>query len=155
MRCNPFSNGAEADYARPAMPSKYTPGDFDLVVRRASAGLGLFAESPIPKGACVIEYWGRPLTPEEETTSRSKYLFALSERRTIDGAPRENLARYINHSCRPNCEPIIRNRRVFIFAKRNIRPGEELSYDYGKEYFDSHIKPLGCRCAKCAPERHA
>ena len=79
MRCNPFSNGAEADYARPAMPSKYTPGDFDLVVRRASAGLGLFAESPIPKGACVIEYWGRPLTPEESAL--------LDELRAGGGAP--------------------------------------------------------------------
>ena len=137
------------------MVSKFTPGEYDLVVRRSTAGLGLFTESPIPKGACIIEYWGRELSSEEETTSRSKYLFALSDHRTIDGATRENTARYINHSCRPNCEPVIRTGRVFIFARRTIRPGEELSYDYGREYFDNHIKPHGCRCVKCAPGLHA
>lgn len=132
--------------------SKYTPGNYDLVVRRASAGLGLFTNVPIPKGACVIEYTGRMLSSEEEYTSRSKYLFAISARRTIDGSERANVARYINHSCKPNCAPVIRNGRVFIMSKRAIKPGEELCYHYGDEYFENLISKLGCRCAKCQPD---
>lgn len=133
--------------------SKFTPGGFRLKVRRADAGLGLFAEEPIPKGACIIEYVGREIPKEEEYTSRSKYLFEVNSRMTIDGKPKWNKAGYINHSCRPNAEPEIRNRRIFIMAKRAIRPGEEILYDYGKEYFDDHIKPYGCRCEKCKAKR--
>ena len=135
------------------MPGKYEPGDYELRVSRSQTGLGLFTDSAIAKGKCVIEYWGKTLTREEELTSRSKYLFAISSRRTIDGTDRSNIARYINHSCRPNCEPMIKGGRVFIFAKRAIKPGEELNYHYGQEYFDGHLKKLGCRCAKCQEAR--
>lgn len=135
------------------MPGKYEPGDYDLRVSRSQTGLGLFTDSAIPKGKCVIEYWGKTLTREEELTSRSKYLFAINARRTIDGTDRSNIARYINHSCRPNCEPMIKGGRVFIFSKRAIKPGEELNYHYGQEYFDGHLKKLGCRCAKCQEAR--
>jgi SET domain-containing protein len=125
------------------------------VVKRASAGLGLFAARPYEKGERIIEYFGRAISKEEEYTSRSKYLFEVSPRKTIDGASRKNVARYINHSCRPNCIPEIRKGRVFIEALRAIKPGEEFAYDYGDEYFDEHIKPKGCRCPKCAPKMHA
>ena len=135
--------------------SKFTPGGFDLAVRRASAGRGLFAEEPIPKGACVIEYIGKTLSEEEEETSRSRYLFEVARNKTIDGWNRRNTARYINHSCKPNCEIEIRKRRIFVMAKRNIKPGEELGYNYGKTYVESFIKPIGCRCIKCAPALHA
>lgn len=130
---------------------KFTTGLYALKVKRASAGLGLFALEAIPKGACVVEYVGRVLSREEEYTSRSRYLFHVSEKKTIDGAPRWNLARYINHSCRPNCEIEYWRSRVFVMARRNVKPGEELSYDYGKEYFDQFIAPKGCRCRKCHP----
>lgn len=121
-----------------------------LQVKRSSAGLGLFATRPIKKGERIIEYFGREISKEEEFTSRSKYLFEISSRKTIDGTERRNFARYINHSCKPNCEPNIVKGRVFIDAIKNIKPGEELNYDYGEEYFDEHIKPFGCRCTKCA-----
>lgn len=130
----------------------YAPGDYDLAVRRSRTGLGLFTESEIPKGACVIEYEGVELTPEQEEKSRSKYLFEVHSRRTIDGSPRWNTARYINHSCRPNCEPSIYKGRVFIHARRRIKPGEELNYDYGKNYFNEYLKGI-CACAKCKPQR--
>ena len=129
----------------------YSPGDYDLVVRRSRTGLGLFTESEIPKGACVIEYVGVELTPEQEEKSRSRYLFEINSRKTIDGAPRWNKARYINHSCRPNCEPNIYKGRVFIHARRKIKPGEELAYNYGKTYFDQYLKDI-CACPKCKPE---
>ncbi len=137
------------------MATEKPNGQYELAVRRSATGLGLFACEAIPKGARIIEYSGRILTPEEEETSRSKYLFEVSARKTIDGSDRTNKARYINHSCRPNCEPIIRSGRVFIFAKRAIREGEELVYNYGERYFDDIIKPMGCRCIKCMPDAHA
>ncbi len=132
----------------------YKLRDFALRIGRASSGLGLYATSEIPKGACVIEYVGRPISAAEERTSRSKYLFEINSRKTIDGAPRWNKARYINHSCRPNCEPNIHKGRVFIHTRRRIRAGEELNYDYGKNYFDEYLKGH-CRCAKCRPPKPA
>lgn len=132
----------------------YTPGDFELRVGRSKTGLGLYAESEIPKGACVIEYTGVELTKDEEEKSNSRYLFEIHSRKTIDGAPRWNTARYINHSCRPNCEPNIHKGRVFIHARRRIRPGEELNYDYGKNYFKEFLADV-CACPKCAEKKAA
>lgn len=133
----------------PKKKGKFVPGNFDLRVKRSSAGLGLYAGEVIPKGACIIEYKGRVISKEEEYTSKSKYLFEVHSRMTIDGKPKWNKAGYINHSCKPNAEPEIRNRRVYIMAKRAIQEGEEILYDYGKEYWDDHIKPYGCRCVPC------
>lgn len=131
---------------------RYKPGDFQLVVRRSKTGLGLFTETEIPKNACIIEYEGVLLSPEQEEKSNSRYLFEVHSRKTIDGSPRWNTARYINHSCRPNCEPNIYKGRVFIHARRRIKPGEELSYSYGKNYFDQYLKGI-CACPKCKPEK--
>jgi uncharacterized protein len=137
------------------MPRKsYIPGDFELVVRRSKTGLGLFADCEIPKGACVIEYTGVQISAEQEEKSRSKYLFEIHARKTIDGAPRWNTARYINHSCRPNCEPNINKGRVFIHSRRRIKPGEELNYDYGKNYYREYLKDI-CACPKCEEKRAA
>lgn len=118
-------------------------------IGRSYAGLGLFATRPYKKSEKVIEYIGNEISEEEAYTSRSKYLFEVTKKRTIDGRPRINIAGYINHSCRPNCEPEVRKGRVFIEAVKNIKEGEEFSYDYGKEYVDEYIKPHGCRCPKC------
>jgi SET domain-containing protein len=124
-------------------------GEWNVSVRRSYAGLGLFAEEEIPKGAAIIEYTGRIITKDEEAKSRSRYLFEVGKTKTIDGQSRANTARYINHSCRPNCEPSITKGRVFIKARRKIKAGEELAYDYGKDYFNQMLKGL-CRCPKCA-----
>jgi len=145
---NTFQNGATM--AR----KSYIPGDFDLRVGRSKTGLGLYAESEIPKGACVIEYVGPELTKEQEEKSNSKYLFEVNSRKTIDGTVRWNKARYINHSCRANCEPNIHKGRVFIHALRKIKPGEELNYDYGKNYFNEYLKDI-CACPKCEAKRAA
>ena len=130
----------------------YNPGDFDLRIGRSKTGLGLYTEAEIPKGACIIEYAGVEITKEQEEKSNSKYLFEIHSRKTIDGAPRWNTARYINHSCRPNCEPNIYKGRVYIHARRRIKPGEELNYDYGKNYFNQFLKGI-CACPKCKPEK--
>lgn len=125
---------------------KFVPGGFDIRVKKASAGKGLFAFEDIPKGSCLIEYKGRTISNEEAYTSRSRYLFEINSRKTIDGKPKWNKAGYINHSCGPNAEPEIRNARIFIMAIKNIKKGDEITYDYGKEYFDDYLRPHGCRC---------
>ena len=128
---------------------KYEVKKFNLKVKRSTAGLGLFAMEDIPKGLCIEEYFGRTLTKAEEYTSNSKYLFEINSRKTIDGTNRANRARYINHSCKPNTEPEIKKGKIFIFSKKKIKAGEELCYDYGKEYFDEHIGKRRCRCVVC------
>lgn len=125
-----------------------TNGKFAL--KRTPIGLGLFTSRRISKGDLVIEYTGKLLSNAEADYLNSRYLFQVNRRWTIDGSGRENLSRYINHSCRPNCIAYTSRLKVFIYAKRNIAPGEELSYDYGKEYFDEFIKPRGCACLHCA-----
>ncbi len=106
---------------------------------------------PMKKGDCIIEYVGDILTTDDEVNARGgQYLFEVSSKKTIDGSVRSNIARYINHSCRPNCEVDIIKGRVFVYAKRAIKPGEELVYDYGKDFFNEYIKPKGCRCEKCS-----
>jgi SET domain-containing protein len=121
------------------------------VVKRTVTGLGLFATTLIPAGKRIVEYTGRLVTNEEvERRKTGKYFFGVDEKYSIDGTPRTNVARYINHSCRPNAQAFVTGRRVWVWSKRAIKPGEEITYDYGKEYFDDHIKPVGCKCVKCS-----
>jgi len=134
-------------------PSKFTPGNFDLRVKRSKTGLGLFTFSDIKKGSCIIEYKGPTLTKQQEEDSNSLYLFEVTKTVTIDGAVRWNTARYINHSCRPNSEIDIYKQHVWVMAKRNIKAGEELNYDYDTDYFEAYIKPKGCLCIKHAPAK--
>lgn len=131
------------------LPKKYQNIKRKLVVKKSIAGLGLFTLEDIEKGGFVIEYVGPILTAKQANKKAGKYLFETSANRFIDGTNRTNIARYINHSCKPNAETEVIKGRVFVFAKRKIKAGEELFYDYGKEYVDSYIKPLGCRCQTC------
>jgi SET domain-containing protein len=119
-------------------------------VKRASTGLGLFALRDIPAGERIIEYTG-PLIPNEEVESRKfgKYFFRVNTKWSIDGSPRTNTARYVNHSCRPNSEALISGRRMWIWSKERIKARQEITLDYGGEYFDDHIRPRGCKCAGC------
>ena len=112
----------------------------------------MFATVPFAKGDFVIEYTGEVISDEEAQRRGGKYLFELNDKWTIDGKGRQHIARYINHSCKPNCEPQLNDdeTRVFIYAKKKITPGEELTYNYGVDYFRRVIKPLGCRCSKCS-----
>ncbi len=122
---------------------------YKLIVKRSHSGRGLFAAQDIPKGVRIIEYIGRPVSPEEQRRDSGKYLFWASETEMIDGNIKENTARFINHSCRPNCVAGGPDGRVYIESRRRIKAGEELTYDYGIEYFLRHIQPHGCRCVKC------
>jgi len=134
---------------RPPLPKRFRDVTRQLRVKRSPTGLGLFTEAPIEKGGFVIEYFGPVLTLREVMGSRSRYLFGTNPRRFIDGSPRENLARYINHACVPNCEAQIIRGRIYIFARQRIPADAELAYDYGTEYIEAFIAPHGCRCRKC------
>jgi uncharacterized protein len=123
-------------------------------VGRSSTGLGLFAVRAIAKREYIVTYSGRRITTEEaqrrERRSKARYMFELNSRWTIDGSSRRNLGRYINHSCRPNAEPVLRKRKIVLVALRAIAAGEEITYDYGEEYFDYFFNDGRCRCAACA-----
>ena len=126
-------------------------------VGRSPTGLGLFATKPIKKGAKIVRYFGPLLDcrKKKHDAIENKYLFELNGRWTIDGSVRENVARYINHACKPNAESDVmpRKRKVVIRAIKNIEPGEEINYDYGTDYFKAYLKPIGCKCAACEKKR--
>jgi hypothetical protein len=126
-------------------------------VGRSRTGLGLFATKPIKKGTKIIRYFGPLLDSKKKKDDaiENKYLFELNDRWTIDGSVRKNIARYINHACRPNAESDVRprKRKVFIRAIKDIEPGEEINYDYGTDYFKAYLKPIGCKCAACEKKR--
>lgn len=130
--------------------SKTSAKNQKYVLKRASSGLGLFAVTPFKKGEFVIEYVGEMLDDKElEKRNSNKYFFEIDKDCTVDGSGRENTARYINHSCRPNCEVRIYAKRIRIWTIKRIMSDDEITYDYDKEYFNEYIKPHGCKCASC------
>jgi SET domain-containing protein len=126
-------------------------------VGRSRTGLGLFATKPIGKGSFIVRYSGPLLDAWDDDAKPvdNKYLFYLNSRWTINGSGRRNVARYINHSCKPNAETEVnsRARKVFICAIADIKAGEEITYDYGREYFNAYLKSIGCKCAACEQKR--
>jgi uncharacterized protein len=121
-------------------------------IGRSMTGFGLFATQEIKKRARIAEYKGPRLDhaeAERRENRGNKYLFEINSRWTIDGTPRRNLARYANHSCNPNAEPVVHGGRVFIRAMRRIKPGEEITYHYGMDYLRNVIGISNCRCGRC------
>ena len=128
-------------------------------VGRSRTGLGLFATGEIEKGTRIVEYFGPLLdcSKPKDDAIENKYLFELNGRWTIDGSVRRNIARYANHACRPNAESDVhpRLKKVYIRAIKKIRPGDEITYDYGTDYFREYLKPIGCKCVSCETKRKA
>ncbi len=123
----------------------------NVQTKKSQSGLGLFARRDFKKGEMIIEYTGEKITEEEANKRGGKYLFELNNEWTIDGKGRDNLARYINHSCKPNSYPELddEEEHIYIYAKRNIKSGEELTYNYGKFYFNELIGKDNCKCTAC------
>ena len=133
-------------------------------IRRSGVhGRGAFAIKPIRKNTRLVEYVGESITPAESDVryddtkvkgNHHTFLFSVDSRKVIDATFGGNESRFINHSCDPNCEAVIENRRVYIEALRTIRPGEELAYDYNYERTPKTTKAdeklYACRCG--APE---
>ena len=125
-------------------------------IGRSVTGLGLFALRPIRTRERIAEYKGPRIGPKEALRRErrgNRYLYEINPRVTIDGSPRSNIARYANHSCNPNAEPVIWRGRVFIKSLRNIKPGEEIVYDYGIDYVRNVIGRSNCRCSRCRRRR--
>ena len=111
-----------------------TPRPFALR-KSAIAGRGAFATRKIPKGACIIEYRGERIGqdeadrryPEEDGKPHHTFLFTLNDEYVIDANHSGGTARWINHSCDPNCEAVIEDERIYLEAIRDIAVGEELN----------------------------
>lgn len=110
-----------------------------LAVRRSPMhGRGVFARVPIPEGTRIVEYRGERITtavaearyPDDPSAVYHTFLFAVDDDTMVDASRGGNLARWINHSCDPNCEVILEEGRLWIEALRDVAPGEELAYDY-------------------------
>ncbi len=130
-----------------------------FVVRKSSIhGRGVFALTFIPKGSRIIEYKGERITSdeadaryaEEHETSSHTMLFSVDDEIVIDATRVGNSARWINHSCAPNCETTDEDQRIFIEARRDIAPGEELTYDYNLILDEPHTPAVkrqhACLC---------
>lgn len=123
---------------------------------------GIFARCDIPNDVPIIEYIGEKITKAESTrraealVDKAKktggaavYVFTLNQRHDVDGAKGRNPARYINHSCAPNCEAYVIRGRIWIYSIREIKDGEELTYNYGFDVdtWDDH--PCCCGAERC------
>jgi len=142
-----------------------------LVTRRSQIhGNGVFATEHIPKGEKLIQYKGKLRSHDEvdkvyadEVETGHTFLFTLNDDYVIDANVQGNAARWINHSCNPNCEAVFhedesgdpKRDQVWIESNRAIKPGEELSYNYGITLAEAHTprmkKLWACRCGakKC------
>jgi hypothetical protein len=147
-----------------ALPPLVAPGDPTLFELRQSAihNCGVFAAADIPPDTRIVEYVGERISKKEsarrglELMERSKatgeaavYIFTLNSRYDLDGSQGENPARYINHSCEPNCQAYIERGRIFIYSLRRIRRGEELTYNYGFDWDTWEEHPCLCGKPKC------
>lgn len=120
------------------------------VKRSPHGGFGLYSNTDFKKGDEIIQYKGKIITDEQADKKLGMYLFQLDNGYTIDGSGRANTARYINHSCRPNAESYkVGKKEIWIYAMKKISKGEEITYNYGKEFFDGHIIERGCLCGHC------
>ena len=125
-------------------------------------GLGAFATVHIPSGTRVIEYAGERLTQAQadarypdDGARHHTFLFAIDDDVVIDAAVNGNDARFINHSCDPNCDAVVEDDRIWIETIRDVESGEELAYDYAYELTERHTPaakrrfPCFCGAANC------
>jgi len=135
-----------------------------IIVRKSPVhGRGVFARIDFAKGERVIEYIGRKITwaqadrwyADDDAKPSHTFLFTLDEQYVIDGNKDSNSARWINHSCKPNCESDITDGRIWIEALRDIKAGEELFYDYNITLEEPHTPaekrrwPCHCGARNC------
>jgi SET domain-containing protein len=129
-----------------------------MIEKRRSkiAGWGVFATETIPKNKRIIDYAGEKITHKESLEREAKYLekgriwcFTLNNRWVIDAAVGGNVARYINHACKPNCWVEVKDGRIWIRASRTIRKGEELSYNYNT----TGDAMIPCKCTLGCPHK--
>ena len=112
---------------------------------------GLYAADDIKKGTKIIQYKGKIITVKESETNpkydndKAIYLFNINKKFDLDGDFKFNIARLINHSCEPNCEVDGIGYKLWVYAIKDIKKNEELTYDYGFA-FDKDYKDFPCKC---------
>ncbi len=136
------------------MPRMSPPPERTLICIRPSPihGLGGFAATAIPQGSRIIEYTGDKITKAEslERCRRpNEFIFYLNETHDLDGNVASNPARFLNHSCSPNCEAVLIAGHLWIVAKQSIAAGTELTFDYGYDLEDFHEYPCHCGTPNC------
>ena len=110
-------------------------------------GLGGFAKRAIPQGTRLVEYVGERISKGESLLrceQSNEYIFALDDKQDLDGNVAWNPARFLNHSCTPNCDAELQDDRIWIIARRDIQPGEEITFNYG--YDLENYRDYPCRC---------
>ena len=115
-------------------------------------GQGGFATLFLAQGARVIEYKGERITKAESLRrceAENWFIFGLDEEFDLDGNVESNPARFLNHSCAPNCEALCEDGRIWIVALRDIRSGEEITFNYGYDLMDYQEHPCQCGAPEC------
>ena len=115
-------------------------------------GTGGFAKVAVPKGTRILEYVGEKISKGESLRRcelNNEYIFTLNDKEDLDGNVAWNPARLINHSCRPNCEAEKDGDHIWIIAARDIRAGEEITFNYGYDLVDYKDHPCRCGSANC------
>lgn len=175
----PLLNDIRTAFGLPALMKTTSTNDsaspaasYHVVRHSKIHGNGVFAARKIPEGTCIIEYQGKRISGKEAerrenlkpADSFHTFFFSLESGKIIDGGDEGNDARWINHSCEPNCEAREEDGKIFIYALRDIRRGEELYYDYGLIMEQRHTPALkkayqclcgtpSCRGTLLAPKR--
>jgi SET domain-containing protein len=135
------------------MPTRH-PLDHPLVMFKPSRihGIGGFAWVDLRKGQRIIEYIGPKISKAKglaELEKGNAYIFSFDENYDIDGSVMWNPARFLNHSCAPNCESDIVRDQIWLYAKRRIKAGEELTYNYGHGLAGYEECPCNCGASTC------
>lgn len=115
-------------------------------------GMGIFARVDVPAETRILEYVGERISKKESLRRRKAnnfFVFTVTNKFDIDGAVDWNPARFINHSCAPNCEARMEEERIWIYAVRELRAGEELTFNYGYDLQDYEEHPCRCGAPEC------
>jgi SET domain-containing protein len=128
--------------------------DHPLIVFKPSTihGMGGFARRDIRRGKRIVEYVGNKLSKakaQQALDQQNVYIFTLDDTYDVDGSVAWNPARFLNHGCNPNCEVEIVRGRIWIYALRDIKAGEELTYNYSYDFEDYENRPCNCGAPSC------
>jgi SET domain-containing protein len=135
--------------------SEGEPVETEWLTFRSSSihGLGAFARRPIPRGTQVIEYVGEKIDKQESLRrceANNEFIFTLDDHHDLDGSVFWNPARWINHSCEPNCKAEVAGGRIWIASVRPIGAGEEITFNYGFDLVDYRQYACHCGAPGCA-----
>jgi uncharacterized protein len=136
--------------AQSEMPAAQT--EWAVFQRSPIHGVGGFARKEVPAGTRILEYVGRRIDKREslwQCQQNNEYLFTLNDQEDLDGNVPWNPARFINHSCAPNCDALLEKERIWLVANRCLKAGEEITFNYGFDLADYREYPCRCGAPDC------